>query len=136
MIKDKIHKAASRGRTSTFKTLYTKSDQSIDINHAQRLTNVSGTHNGSIFLYTAAALGNYDLISYLVLQPEIDLKKDQPLWWAARNGRSQVIEVLLAQPEINVNIIYSGRTPLGIASFLGHTTTVEILLQHARVDIN
>jgi ankyrin repeat protein len=136
MIEDKMHKAASRGRTSAFKTLHTKSDQSIDINHAQRLTNASGTHDGSTFLCTAAALGNCDLVSYLVLQPGIDLEKDQPLWWAARNGRSQVIEVLLAQPKINVNKIYSGRTPLGIASSLGHTTTVEILLQHAGVDIN
>ena len=52
-----------------------------------------------------------------------------PLYWASRNGKTEVVKLLLAAPGIDVNQANNnGFTPLSIASVKGHAEVVKLLL--------
>ena len=54
-----------------------------------------------------------------------------------KSERSAVIPLLLAHPDIDVNVkITSGRTPYSIACFYGHTSCLREMLKDSRVKVN
>lgn len=65
------------------------------------------------------------------------------LWWAARQGHSEVVRFLLKSdttPEhdqksfyVTANLIQDGMTPLMLASELGDLSTVQVLLEDPRI---
>ena len=59
------------------------------------------------------------------------------LIWAADRGHVAVTELLLKQPEVDVNrATNGGRTPLIMASCSGHVAVVDLILQQPGVDVN
>ena len=93
-----------------------------------------------------------ELFRYGTVQKVKQFLKDNPAWgvnedingrgntalhFASSHGHSEIISVLLAQPEINVNqknII--GQTPFHFGCNNGHVEVVKVLLRDSRVDIN
>jgi len=62
-----------------------------------------------------------------------------PLFWACQENHSNVVQLLLHQPNINTNTSMTyetskGATPLIIASYLGNYECVQQLLQHSTID--
>ena len=60
------------------------------------------------------------------------------LWLACQNGHGEVVRLLLASSDIDVNqaMTTSGCTPLFMASQEGHTPVVELLLASSDIDVN
>jgi ankyrin repeat protein len=61
-----------------------------------------------------------------------------PLWWAARSGHAEVVELLLAEPGILVNArdTEHGQTPLFVAVSHGNDEVARLLLERDDVDVN
>ena len=61
-----------------------------------------------------------------------------PLIVACEKGHCEVVELLLAHPETDVNKTMSvnGSTPLTMACWKGHNKVVELLLAHPMTDVN
>ena len=58
------------------------------------------------------------------------------LHWASLRGHVEVVEVLLAHPDINVNLMnMTGQTPLSLGCECGRVGAVQVLLKDPRVDI-
>ncbi|KAF4840130.1 Vegetative incompatibility protein HET-E-1 [Colletotrichum siamense] len=74
---------------------------------------------------------------------EVDELCRTPLWWAAREGHSEVVRFLLRDttaPEpdqkpfyITANLFQDGMTLLMVASTHGHLSTVQVLLEDPRI---
>jgi hypothetical protein len=60
------------------------------------------------------------------------------LWLACQNGHGEVVRLLLASSDIDVNQAktYDGSTPLFMACQNGHATVVELLLASSDIDVN
>lgn len=59
------------------------------------------------------------------------------LFYAACQGKTACVEVLLAAPGVDVNVADAdGLTPLIVASMLGHTECVRMLLAAPGIDVN
>ena len=53
------------------------------------------------------------------------------LWWAARNGDDNIVELLLRQSSIDVNAVDEhGRAPLHLAARHGHEQVIRLLIEH------
>jgi signal recognition particle subunit SEC65 len=60
-----------------------------------------------------------------------------PLSWAARNGHSEIVKLLLEKDGIDVNSMDNyGRTPLSRAAENGHLDVVKLLLDKDSVDVD
>ena len=101
--------------------------------HAYNLSPFSGLHCASYFGIVEVVADLIELKCYNI--NEGDFMGRGPLAWAARNGHSGVVEILLGQGEI-----YSdkpdneGRTPLSHAAGSGDEGVVKILLGREEVD--
>lgn len=88
-------------------------------------------------VFVAMEVGNYPLVE-LLLQYDIETNMKQLLKMAAKNGRCDLIELLLKyKGDVNsFNYSYSD-SPLDDAIICGHGDCVKLLIQHgARVNIN
>ncbi|MBQ3526920.1 MAG: ankyrin repeat domain-containing protein [Akkermansia sp.] len=62
---------------------------------------------------------------------------ETPLYWAARDGHTEIVKLLLAAPGIEVNKAHMyGETPLYWAAFYSHTEIVKLLLAAPGIDVN
>ena len=59
------------------------------------------------------------------------------LIWAAFGGHEKSVQLLLADPRVDVNHSdHKGTTALIGAAFVGHEKSVQLLLEDSRVDVN
>lgn len=99
-------------------------------------------------LSVAAAEGNMDIVARLLdysrakLDHEIQLEyHSAALPWAAWAGKTEIAQLLLAQPRIGINVAvcYGDdrvRTPLQMAAEKGHIEIVRLLLTRPGIEIN
>jgi len=103
---------------------------------------VKTTSESMLKLHNAVA--NNDLLTILkeLSIKGIDINLPNPdglslLQLAAREGHSQIVEVLLKQPGLDVNqVSINGWTALHFAARLGYTDIVKMLLEAKGIDIN
>ena len=95
-------------------------------------------------LYDATAGGRVSEVSSLLRDhPEINVSWTNPdnyqwtpLHAASRYGHVEVVKLLLAHPNINVNLkSSSGQTPLSKGCQCGQVSVVGVLLKDPRVDV-
>ena len=91
--------------------------------------------------YTAKAL----LSSWLIDCNRMDNDERTPLLIAAARGNTEIVNLLLSKPDIDVNKCEQvmcigertkGRTPLYFAAWHGHTEIVKLLLDYPGIDVN
>lgn len=59
------------------------------------------------------------------------------MYWAARKGHAELVELMVADPRINVNIMDSqDETPLHRAAEEGHEDVVRLLLATEGIDVD
>ncbi|PBK98340.1 ankyrin, partial [Armillaria gallica] len=94
-------------------------------------------------LVTAIKRQNLEIIKLLLHQDNIDPNTQSswqqwtPLFYAAEEGSTQVVEILLQSDHVNVNVNckdFRGRTPLMTVVISGDISMAEVLLKHAQVD--
>jgi len=103
-------------------------------------------HGGNQDLLKAASDGNAARVEeILAADPSLDANEVSdgpggatPLYIAAQNGHTEVVKLLLAIPDIDVNKgrIDVGATPLFTAAQNGHTEVVKFLLARSDIDVN
>ena len=90
-------------------------------------------------LYYACHAGHAQVVKYLLLHPSIQLDP-QAFWVACDMNRPEVVKLLIARPESDVNgkTLSSDRTvtPLAAACFRGYQDIVKILLSNVDIDVN
>ena len=95
-------------------------------------------------LYDATAGGRVSEVSSLLRNhPEIDVNWTNPdnyqwtpLHAASRYGHVEVVKLLLAHPDINVNLkSRGGQTPLSLGCKYGQVSVVEVLLKDRHVNV-
>jgi len=95
-------------------------------------------------IFKACKEGKIDIVQ-IMLDENINLNQQDkeggatPLFWACQVNQSNVVQLLLRQPNINTNtpLTYEkskGATPLIIASYLGNHECVKQLLQLSTID--
>lgn len=111
------------------------------------------TEYGMTALIQAVIYNNIKIISTLLDTPGINInlcthtgltsdtfirKELSALFLAADKGYTEIVEMLLARPDIDVNLTDSitGETALIIASAKGHTKTIRKLLEHPDILLN
>lgn len=143
--------AAKNGHTEVVKLLLTHPN--IDLNAG---------HNRDVRtpLCLAAEYGHADVVELLLAHPNIDvnmsslyfdefvvnyrgwlgdiLTLESPLWFATKNGHTEVMKLLLSHPDVDVNLGNYDRqgSPLCIAVRQGNIDAVRLLLRHADTDVN
>ena len=96
------------------------------------LSPLSGLHCASFFGIVEVVAGLIELKYYNI--NEGDFLGGGPLTWAAQNGHSGVVEILLGQGEINPDKPDNfGQTPLSHAAGNGHEGVVKVLLEREEV---
>mmetsp|Transcript_7562 Transcript_7562/g.9108 ORF Transcript_7562/g.9108 Transcript_7562/m.9108 type:complete len:158 (-) Transcript_7562:332-805(-) len=92
-----------------------------------------------------AAARNGDLVSIIrFLREGVDvnatsLKGDTALFWAACEGHTKIVKLLLDQDRIDVNMKTKNNiewTPLMAASVYGKGNIVQLLLKHPDINVN
>jgi ankyrin repeat protein len=157
-----VHEAIISGDTETFTLLFRLVTQeqlresswrfehslahsgNLDIVQAyiERLEKTVATHAMDRVLSQAARLGQHLTVAALCNYPDIDtnqiLKRNAPIHYAARHGRTKVMEVLLAldRTDARMPTQHLGMHALHIAAINGHTDVVELLLGHGKADPN
>ncbi|QMW26979.1 hypothetical protein G4B84_002268 [Aspergillus flavus NRRL3357] len=102
-------------------------------NYSQKVPNdITGLH-------LAAQVGLVDIIRHFMERGYRVNDKDShgrtPLSWAAAEGHSEVVKLLLSYKDTEADLKdKDGRTPLGWASLGGHKETAELLLAQGDVD--
>lgn len=104
---------------------------------------VKATSESMVKLHNAVA--NNDVLTVLEELSSVkglDINLPNPdglslLQLAAREGHSQIVEILLKQPSIDVNqVSINGWTALHFAARLGYTDIVKMLLEAKGIDVN
>ena len=133
--------------------------------HIRVLISIAKTFQFIIF--NAIEIYLFNSISFLLyFWNWIEIYNDTPLMNFSRNGQSEIVQLLLSHPKIDVNckdiwilesfIIFQfqcfdaismwnhlwnwianhNHTPLVLASSRGHTQVVQLLLSHPKIDVN
>ena len=86
----------------------------------------------------AAFFGYANMLDNLLREMNSEkLSLDRALYWAARQGNSQCVQVLLKLAQLNINSKdIEMQTPLAAAAQNGHITCVRSLLSREDVDVN
>jgi ankyrin repeat protein len=90
-------------------------------------------------LMVALYFGHIDTLLRLLSDPESQDPGSlaQALYWAARQGRSGCVGVLLQQPQCDPQISeLKSQVPMSAAAQFGHLECVTLLLKDVRLDIN
>ncbi|OHS96043.1 hypothetical protein TRFO_10225 [Tritrichomonas foetus] len=130
---DALYYAVSDGHTSTTEIL---------LKHGAQFGRTSLKTN-SFPIHLAAKL-NFTPILALLLKshPDLNLIDDEnltPLQQAAKNGRTEAIQMLLKVEYLNpnfVNNVFDDRTPLYLACEYGFSDSVKELIAHQYIQIN
>ncbi|MCP4748607.1 MAG: ankyrin repeat domain-containing protein [Desulfobacteraceae bacterium] len=88
--------------------------------------------NDRTLLFWAARKGHADVVELLLMRPEIDVNKGNPLYWAACIGHADVAELLIKDPRTDVN----KENPLYLATVNEHVEIVKFLLKRSDVNVN
>lgn len=91
--------------------------------------------------YVCAKFGLVRILQGLIERGEnvdvVDHKRMTPLLRAAKEGQTRIVQLLLAQPDVDIEAEdNTGRTALFHAAVNGHTETVQQLLTRPDVDVN
>ena len=94
-------------------------------------------------LYNAGNFGQASEVSSLLRDhPEIDVNwgTEETQWTllhiASRYGHVEVVRLLLAHPDINVNLMnIDGQTPFSRGCLHGHVSIVQVMLKDPRIDV-
>jgi len=95
-------------------------------------------------LYVASSNGNIDIVKLFLALKDININYSNidgvtSLFIACQSNHPTIVELLLQQPNIDVNIPMTsdtskGATPLIVATYLGNYECAQQLLQHATID--
>ena len=95
-------------------------------------------------LYVASSNGNIDIVKLFLALKDININYSNidgvtSLFIACQSNHPTIVELLLQQPNIDVNIPMTsdtskGATPLIIASYLGNYKCVQQLLQQSTIN--
>jgi ankyrin repeat protein len=96
---------------------------------------------GSTILHLAAGLGNLELVKYLIENKHIPIETptnlgETALCVAAQQGKDEVVNYLLKAGANTQKPSREGLTPFLAALFQGHQSTMEILMQDPKFNIN
>ena len=115
----------------------------VDINMYTSVMNRLEGYSGTPL--TLAVGSSLDVVQLLLEQEGININIGNPLFSASANEYPNVVQLLLQRREIEVNeeeSLGSGcswcdilMTPLGIASALGNTEILQLLLEHPKTDV-
>ena len=93
-------------------------------------------------LIDAVESGNIEEVEALLRDhPDLDINwsDDDAEWpvlnWASWNGHAQIVKLLLAHPDIEVNLLNGGSTPISLACEVRQVSVVRVLLTDPRVDV-
>ena len=112
------------------------------------LLECSGISNPNEELLQAAKSGNRSWAQFLLQCNETEINTgdteqdylgNTPLIWASKNGHSELVELLLDQPLLDVNKLSLNKddgNALMVASYNGNTRIVNLLLRHAQINVN
>lgn len=94
-------------------------------------------HKESLKLIEAAKNGNVQLVTNLLLRPNINVniqgkREFTPLIWASRKGHLEVVKLLLATHKVDIDGLMGawGETPLNMAAYSSSPDIVKLLLDH------
>lgn len=125
--------AAARGHERVVCLLLARPE--IDVNAADSC--------GRTALDWASVQGHLGTAKHILSHPDIVTNvgagrwKNTPLHHASRQGQNDIVALLLARPEVDVNTQNRDReTPLSQASGGGYEGTVKLLLAHPKVEVN
>ena len=90
-------------------------------------------------LIAASSNGNIEIVKLFLNHKDININYSNaegatPLSIACKNNHPTIVELLLQQPNIDVNIPLCEATPLIIASYLGNYECVQQLLQQSTIN--
>lgn len=101
------------------------------------LNHLVDTHLGATALHYACHTAHVELVTFLVRSCHIavthaDRRGEQPIHWAARAGRLEIVALLIERFGCDVNAYISKHvpTPLEVAKSAGHKRVVEYLKSH------
>jgi len=106
-------------------------------NTAQKEEDVSSA------LHKAVKVRDLDKVEMLIKSPDVDVNSHRgrqgytPLHWAAEEGQTEIVKLLLSADGIDVNSldIYE-KTPFYLAASYGHLDTVKWLVNAPGLDVN
>ena len=111
----------------------------VEVHHVD----VGVESSGLSVLHWACEGGHVDLVSYLSMQPNIQINvamsvtELSPLHFACCNGHVDVVQQLLSHTDIQVNLADQfGMTPLFLACMKGRVDLVRQLLSHTGIQVN
>lgn len=118
--------AASNGHDQVIKSLV--SDPEIDINWKEE-------NSGSTALIEAVGLRHKHAVRHILRHHKVDVnQKDRrgaaALSIAAWQGYPEMVLMLIKHPDIDVNILTDGYTPLILAAARGHESIMKLLRRH------
>lgn len=87
-------------------------------------------------LSEAAFMGHPECVKLLLAVPDIDVNLCNPVYWAAVKGKAACLRLLVRAEGINPDVVCRDWTPLYAAVNQGHHDCVEILLKQDGVDVN
>ncbi|EJD74145.1 CAMK/DAPK/DAPK protein kinase, variant [Loa loa] len=96
----------------------------INLNIANRM--------GETAMHVAAGAGQFDVVHYLHMKGAAldvpDRRGDTPLFWATRNGRTNIVSYIINEENVNINAVNKhNETALHIASWHGYAALLGIL---------
>lgn len=122
-----LHAAIKAGQTACVKLLLAV--EGIELNNVD--------NEGFTPLCRAIRSNNLECVKLLLSLPGLDLQEGKPLIWAVELGCVEMVKLLLAHPEINVNVQdEKGDTPLHYAAGRGYPECMRLLLAAPGIEVN